>query len=406
MKIRNFTLNFVALGKEKKTYLRYYCTNNGKGESYNMHCDVVLTADQLKQLNDGTLGTLIQKTLYKMRNEKEQGIMRFYYANNSYPSAAELKIWDKSVFSTFNIDWYINQYLQKVKAKPSSRRVYDYALKRFKSYYVSALLGHAVEDIIRKKTINDFGYVLKLSAKKGSRTCTQAHIHNYQSIALRFLNFVAEQLNLPKIEFFLELPKYSGKWHIEEADVERLLKHKPTTKTEVVVLDIIRINMLIGLRIGEILTILKDNVRIEPDAVYIRFAEHKNTKERTIVIIDIDVINIIKKYVNKGTGRYLWTFQRHNWFNVVLRNISMAVFEQETVNVYKNTVAVTDYIPVLKYNAISSHSFRRYAIERNIVKYGIDVARTMSGHSDTAIVFKHYAGWMNEIDLKNKLLGK
>jgi len=65
-----------------------------------------------------------------------------------------------------------------------------------------------------------------------------------------------------------------------------------------------------------------------------------------------------------------------------------------------------EYAEVLKYKAISSHSFRRFAIERNIVKYGIDVARQFSGHSDTAIVFKHYADWMKAEDLKSKLLGK
>jgi len=45
MKIRKFTLKFVALGKEKKTYLRYYVTNEGKGESYNIPCDVVLSLE-------------------------------------------------------------------------------------------------------------------------------------------------------------------------------------------------------------------------------------------------------------------------------------------------------------------------------------------------------------------------
>jgi integrase len=217
---------------------------------------------------------------------------------------------------------------------------------------------------------------------------------------------VAEKLNLPRIEFFLQLPAYSGKWHIDETDLNRLLKHKPKTKTEVVVQDIIKVNKLIGLRIGELLTIEKDNVRIEPDCVYIRFAEHKKNKERTVVIIDADAINIIKKYLNRNEGKFVWSFQHHNWFNVVLRNIAKEVFKEETVKVYKNTLAGIGYVDILKSNAISSHSFRRFAIESNIVNYGIDVARTFSGHTDTAIMFKHYAGYLNENDLKNKLLGK
>ena len=34
----------------------------------------------------------------------------------------------------------------------------------------------------------------------------------------------------------------------------------------------------------------------------------------------------------------------------------------------------------------------------------IDVARTFSGHKDTAIMYRHYADFMDSNDLKNKLL--
>lgn len=407
MKIKNGTLKFVALGKDKKTYLRYYCTVNGKGESYNIPCDVNLTSDQLIAINKGELGGMIQKHLFNLRDEKEQAIRKFTVANNTYPTAEQLKIYDKSVFSTFNIEYYINQYMkQLINVKPASKRVYSYALKRFKDYYIKNLLSHSIEEIVNKETIAKYGFILKEHAKLNKKNITSTHIHNYQVIAIRFLNYVAGNLNLQKIDFFLKLPAYSSKWHIDEIDVKRLLKYKPKTKTEPIVQDIIRINSLIGLRIGELLTIEKSNIKIAADAVYIRFAEHKKDKERTVVIVDKQATNIIRKYVNRGEGKYLWSFQKHNWFNVVLRNIAKEVFKKETVNVYKNRLTGMEYVEVLKSNAISSHSFRRFAIERNIVKYGIDVARTFSGHTDTAIMHKHYAGWMNENDLKNKLLGK
>ncbi|OFY63575.1 MAG: hypothetical protein A2Y71_01820 [Bacteroidetes bacterium RBG_13_42_15] len=407
MKIKKFTLKFVALGKDKKTYLRYYCTNNAKGESYNIPCDINLTPDQLIALNKGELGGMIQKQLLNLRDEKQQAIRRFYVANNTYPTAEQLKIYDKSVYSAFNIDYYINQYLkQLINVKPASKRVYGYALKRFKDYYVKNLLSHSIEEIINKETITKYGFILKEYAKLERKNITSTHIHNYQVIAIRFLNYVAVSLNLQKIDFFLKLPAYSSKWHIDETDVQRLLKYKPKTKTEPIVQDIIRINSLLGLRIGELLTIEKTNVKIAPDAVYIRFAEHKKDKERTVVIVDKQGTGIIKKYVNRGEGKYLWSFQKHSWFNVVLRNIAKEVFKEETIKVYKNRLTGMEYVEVLKSRAISSHSFRRFAIERNIVKYGIDVARTFSGHTDTAIMHKHYAGWMNENDLKNKLLGK
>lgn len=272
MKIKKFTLKFVALGKDKKTYLRYYCTVNGKGESYNMPCDIFLSTDQLEELNEGTLGGMIQKKLYNLRDEKQQAIRKFAVANNTYPTAEQFRTYDKSVFSKFNIDYHINQYMKYItdvkQVKSSTKRVYSYALKKFKNYYVGNLLNYSIEEILNKNTIITYGVVLKDRAKLQSKKITTTHIHNYQAIVIRFLNYVAEQLNLPKIEFFLKLPEYSQKWHINETDVIRLLEYEPQTKTEPIIQDIIRINSLIGLRIGEILTIEKENITIADDCIY------------------------------------------------------------------------------------------------------------------------------------------
>jgi hypothetical protein len=156
LKIKKFTLKFVALGKDKKTYLRYYCTVNGKGESYNIPCDVNLTPDQLIALNDGELGGMIQKQLLNLRDEKQQAIRKFNVANNTYPTAEQFKIYDKSVFSSFNIEYYINQYMKQLtNVKPASKRVYSYALKSFKDYYSKNLLSHSIEEILNKETINE-----------------------------------------------------------------------------------------------------------------------------------------------------------------------------------------------------------------------------------------------------------
>jgi len=123
-------------------------------------------------------------------------------------------------------------------------------------------------------------------------------------------------------------------------------------------------------------------------------------------VVDPEAIKIIRKYVDRSPGKYLWSFQHHNWFNVVLRDIAKDVFKEETVKVYKNRLTGMEYVDVLKSNAISSHAFRRFAIERNIAKFGADAARTLSGHANTAIIYKHYAGYLTENDLKNKLMGK
>lgn len=51
LKLRNFTINFVAPDKEKKSYPGYYVNNNGKGESYNFTYGVGLSPEQLYAQN-------------------------------------------------------------------------------------------------------------------------------------------------------------------------------------------------------------------------------------------------------------------------------------------------------------------------------------------------------------------
>jgi hypothetical protein len=56
--------------KKRIIYLRYFCTNAGKGESYNIPRDVILSPEQFKELNEGTPGGLIQKQLFNFSDEK------------------------------------------------------------------------------------------------------------------------------------------------------------------------------------------------------------------------------------------------------------------------------------------------------------------------------------------------
>ena len=52
-------------------------------------------------LNRGELGGMIQKQLYKLRDKKLQAIERFNIANNTYPTASQLRVYDKSVFRSY-----------------------------------------------------------------------------------------------------------------------------------------------------------------------------------------------------------------------------------------------------------------------------------------------------------------
>ena len=102
----------------------------------------------------------------------------------------------------------------------------------------------------------------------------------------------------------------------------------------------------------------------------------------------------------------LWKVKNHVGFYYILKRIAKAVFGKGTIKIHKVDTEINDYVEVLKCKAISSHAFRRFAIEKNIATFGIYVARSYSGHSDYQIMVRHYADFMKKEDLKKLLLKK
>lgn len=157
MRIKTYTLRFIKLGKYNQIYLRYFVTNNKKGETLNIPCDVVLNDGQLRLLKTGNLGGLIQKQLYLFRDEKVQVIERFNIKNNTYPSAEQLRAYFNTVFSKLDIEYHINKYLQSLKSvKPSTKKVYGHALNVFKTYFINNLSAYSINEIVNKNVVVDY----------------------------------------------------------------------------------------------------------------------------------------------------------------------------------------------------------------------------------------------------------
>ena len=264
------------------------------------------------------------------------------------------------------------------------------------------LLNHIttpVKALLQRSTIDEYDRWLLNNSKIKSKRVSPISVHNYKHVVKKFLNFCAGYYNLPEIEYTLHIPEQSSKWHITSEDVDRLLKHKPTSIPQQHVLDIIKLNKHIGMRITDILNIHKENISFDNDCAYIRFIEHKRKKERTVVVIDKDAIDVLKHYNG-------WQLVNYTRFNDVLKAIAKQVFKEETVNIYKINNVDNDYKVVKKSDAISSHAFRRFAIQQNLIHYGIDVARSLSGHTNYQTITRHYAEFINKEDLKKKLLKK
>lgn len=417
MKIKKYTLKFIG-GKDNKVYLRYFATiEKGVGKTYDKPINVKLSKEDLVKLNGNLLGGMVQEKCNEIKAELVQGITNFKNRNNgSCPTPDILKTYDNSIFKDFDIDYETNQFYKSLTdagVKTSSKITYGYTLKHFKTYFVLNLLNYSVADMVSQQVILDFGKWLvsrrKFIDKIIKKDISKISVYNSQMILFKYLNYVAKKFYLPKIQDFLVRPQSGQKYHITEEDVQRILKFRPQSLPQKEVLDIIKINRYVGLRIGEVLTIDKRNVVVN-GTCKINFKEHKKNKQRTVVIVNQAAIDIITDHIkhdyNPKNKDMLFHFSDRSPFNKMLSVICKEVFKEEKVLIYKQTTYLNDYTEYLKYKAISSHAFRRFAIERNVNEYGIETARTLSGHSDYATIIKHYSNFLNENDLENKLLKK
>jgi integrase len=416
LKIKSYTLKFIQLGASKQIYLRYFITDQGKSKTLNINCNLALTSDQLALLNNGTLGGMIQKSCNQLK-EKYQNIINVLYSRNddSYPLPNQIEEHFNVTEKSVEIDYLINKYLLTLNCKAVTKRTYGYVLGQFKQCFDFTLHNQSIKQIISKNTINNFeGWLINMkyinqqdyeNNLEDVETIKYSPIslHNDKHIVLKFLNYVAELYDIKPINMVMKQPHHSAKYHLSEEDMQKLLQYKPKNVYEADVIDILKLNKNIGLRISEILNIQKDNINILVDCIEIRFIESKKSKERTIIVIAPEGIEVIKKHI---LLEKLWIFKTYNLFDNVLKRIAKNVFGEETVKVYKINTAKSDYVDVFKSDAISSHAIRRYAIEHNIVQFGIDVARSYSGHTDYQVITRHYARFMDKKDLKEKLLKK
>lgn len=411
MKIKKPHLKFIA-GKDNKVYLRYFATiEKGIGKTFDKPIDVKLSKDDILKLNANNLGGMVQKECNSIKADMVNNINLFYAKTNLYPTPDQLRTYNNAIYSVFDIDYHINQFYKSLTIKPSSITTYGYTLRQFKQYFIMNLLKYTVNEMINQTVINEFGKWLvtrrKAIDKIVKKDISKISIYNQQMILFKFLNYVAKEYDLSKIDDFLSRPHSGQKYHISEEDFQRILKFEPTSLPQKEVLDIIRINRYVGLRIGEILTIDKRNIKIN-DVCEIEFKEHKKDRPRTVVIVDKPAVEIIKNHMvnsyNFKNPNLLFHFNDRSPFNKMLQVICKEVFKEEKVLIYKQTEYFNDYKEYFKWQAISSHAFRRFAIERNVNEFGIETARTLSGHSDYATIIKHYSDFLNANDLKKKLL--
>jgi integrase len=375
---------------------------------------MVLTEDQIKALNEGTLGGNIQKVVFQIRRKHQDVIEALNSRDNSYPLPEQIDEYFDITEKQLQIEYQINQFMHSLdNVKKSTKKNYGYIMDTFKKFFDSNISHYSTKELVKKKTLKDFEFWFKKNREakritaelkqKKNKVITPLTVFNNVYVVKMFLNFIADKYQLERVDVKLKQPKYSNKWHITEEDVEQLLLYQPKTQLETDVLDIIRINKTIGLRISEILNIEPDNIKEYSDYTEIRFIEEKKARERTVIIADEQARKIIGDRLLENE---FWNISNYFIFDKLVKKIAKEQFGEQTVKIYKVNSIKSGYEDLKKCDIISSHAFRRYATARNISKYGIDVARTMGGWSDFQVITRHYTEFMDKEDLKDKLLGK
>jgi integrase len=404
--IRKFSLNFYCLGKPDTNqnyslYLRYLYTLNGKKECKNIPTDYTLSKEQLFLLKKGELKGKLQTDLLKLKHNYIQLINVLRLKNNSYPSIEELKEYFNKTENELGIEYYIKRYMQSLAVKQSTKNTYSRILSVFKEFYLANLqISHwSVKDIINVDFIK--AYRMKLEF----RNRTNNTIRNHLITVLRFLNHTAKEMALDiELKYDDGLDLHTEQLHITDEIFNALLdfdtskiKHKATHRNLNHVKAILRLNSVIGLRISELLSIKFSKVEFNPDYVVINFIETKKNKSRSIVIVDKTAIDIIDEYMLNCKGELLFDcFKDYSAFNYSLKKLAKFAFEEAKIEVFRMQKNNPIYAEKLLNKVISSHAIRRYAIQKNLVKYGVELAKSYSGHSSYEMIQKHYSRPLNE----------
>ncbi len=346
-----------------------------------------MTKEQVKMVNKGELGGALQDGLDEVKMDLRQAIIKYQIKTNALPSPIHLKEYYNVAENILPIEWYVNEYLKQLTTKRSSKVVYGSHLKQFKQYYNSNLFKLPIKSVIHKITVENYGVWLQKKNEFQHKSISRLQVYNMKGTAQRLLNFIADKLDQPQIPFYLKQPTLNDHYTPNAEEFEKIVNVSVETKAQKRVQDMTYINGFWGLRINELLSIRKQNITFNGDHLSVRFTDFKNNRSRDVVLMDTRAIKTVRHYMTTK-GDYLNRMD-DTFFNRNLREITKLALKDKATFIY-NAKAEDDLKHIIA-DVITSHSIRRFAVIRNIELYGIDVARTFSGHKNYEIVVRHYA---------------
>jgi len=360
----------------------------GKTESANLNTKYTLTKEQVQLLRKNELGSELQQVFDSTKARITQHINLLYItSNNCYPTPTQLKEHLTVAQTYLPIEKYISDFLKSTKAKKSSRTTYGLRVTKFKKYYNEKLKEIPLSTIINKTTIERYDVWLQHQYLPNTKPYGKAHIHDLKSTAIRLLNYIADEQNLTRIPFYLKYPKYNEQYTPKGPDFNKMINVECSGTTKLIQ-EMMYINSFIGLRIGELISVVKDNITFNDEYVSIHFTDFKNSSGRDVILMDKKGIELLRNHIYDSPYELVYKMSKSK-FAYHLKRIAALALGDKAITLYNINTEENESHKIRE--IISSHSIRRYAIIENIGEYGITVAMTQSGHNNFQTVKKHYA---------------
>lgn len=371
----------------------------------------------------------LSKKIKERRDYVEELIEKFRLKNLRLPTGKELHEAElQTRMGTFKDGQFnlINEFTEWIHRRndvsEGSRKVY-WQTRRY--------LGRFIERSGSKLTLNslynvnlnfleDFARFLGNITSRSTKEHLSNSTINKQIVTLQnFLRFRRKRDKIKisdDIEDFEFVRTQGNREQLTEIEIQKILSVAPKIRAQVesgkikekkentllTVLDMVRLNIEIGLRIQDLLELKSNDVHIYPKEAYLEVsAIEKTERPYKIPIIDQKVIKVLKNYKNDD-GK-LFPQMSIVTFNKSLRYLAelAGLTAVKDHHIYSLGRKVT--VQKRKCDLLSSHSLRKTSINRNIMTYGRDIAKVISQHKSES-GFKPYVDYNDYDVIRDRML--
>ena len=365
-----------------------------------------LKPEDIELLKKEKLGGKVSFDLYQLHKDTLENINNFKEVHQIYPSKAQLL--EKKTAKGKTVVEFIEEYKQHIKTEVSGTSHVTYC----------SMLQNVLERLPELMKIDKKQYIynadLFVAESTVKRICDyyielgfgNGYVLPMKRLLVRCVNFIRKSKGMNDIELNMKLAVNYEHVKLSEDEMRWILSHPVTKAKDIECITILKLNAVLGLRINEILSLHAEDIVVQTDGNYmLTISEKKKNRTRQVIVVSDEGIKLLIEIKKKTRTGKLFMLTKDT-VNYRIKRIAKdsKKFNQlvkRMKNVGKNVVEVR--IP--KYKCISTHSFRRFRIRKNIKEHGLLVGQYYSGHTNLATIQKHYVDKLEHSEIITLLGG-